>query len=219
MDGDLSTVVQSQAPISRELAQIDPSNGLVEQPSLERDQVHSGASDRCVDIFYKNQFHKNYKQDETALRNIIKNHVFQINVKLKLLIYYKNKRVSDFLIRNNLTKVALPNDEKTHVVYRFKCNIGECQAPGNVNTYIGMTTLSLRDRMKAHKYKGSIFAHIMIEHDIRPDVDNLLSSTEILYQENNPVQLHIYEALHIRKLQPSLNEIKKDFDCLKLNIF
>ena len=89
----------------------------------------------------------------------------------------------------------------------------------NKNSYIGMTTMTLRDRLIAHKYKGSIFAHLRTVHAVNPDIDVLLDNTNILYNEKDQFQLQIYEALHIRKFQPSLNENQRDFTCLKLNIF
>ena len=47
-----------------------------------------------INLFYRNQFHTNYKEDEKALRNIITEHVkvTDENSKLKLIFYYKNKK-------------------------------------------------------------------------------------------------------------------------------
>ena len=89
----------------------------------------------------------------------------------------------------------------------------------NKNSYIGLTTTTLKKRMGAHRYQGSIFKHFRLKHGISPSVGNLLESTEILYYESDPLQLHIYEALHIRKYTPSLNENTRDFTCIKLDIF
>ena len=56
-----------------------------------------------VKLFYKNQCHLNYKKDERALHSIIEKHVKPIsdNSKLKLIIYYKNKKSSNLIMKNN----------------------------------------------------------------------------------------------------------------------
>ena len=113
----------------------------------------------------------------------------------------------------------VPDSLKSHVVYRFHCKLGECFSAQPRNVYIGLTTMTLKERMSAHRYKGSIFEHFRTKHGVSPTVDQLLGSTEIIYRENDSFQLHVYEALHIRKFQPPLNENKNDFTCLKLNIF
>ena len=91
----------------------------------------------------------------------------------------------------------------------------------NKNEYIGMTTCTLKERFRNHRYQGSIFEHFVVKHDdatIKPKLEELLDCTEILYFENNPVLLHIFEALHIKKNSPNLNNINEDFQCLKLNM-
>ena len=87
------------------------------------------------------------------------------------------------------------------------------------NEYIGLTTMTLKERMGAHRYKGAIFDHFRVKHGVSPTLEQLLGSTEIIYYENDAFQLRVFEALHIKKFQPSLNENKNDFSCLKLNIF
>ena len=85
--------------------------------------------------------------------------------------------------------------------------------------YIGLTTQTLRDRMNGHRNHGSIFAHFRTKHGMNPEVQYLLNNSQILYRENDSHQLHIFEALHIRKFKPSLNENTCNFTCLKLGIF
>ena len=83
------------------------------------------------------------------------------------------------------------------------------------NSYIGLTSMTLKERLSAHKYQGSIYAHYRNIHQKSPNLEVLLRLTDF---ENNPKKLSIFEALHIRKLKPSLNENKEDFYCLNLNI-
>ena len=172
-------------------------------------------------IFYRNQYHVNYKLDEKAIRHIIKNHIFQINVKLNLVIYYKSHKISEKLMKNNLSLEPSSKNEKSHLIYRFTCNQGECMSLLSKNDYIGMTTTTLKERINKHRYDGAIFDHFIDEHGCdrqqRPVLENLLDCTEILYHENDPDLLHIYEALHIKKLKSQLNNVRDDFRCLGLN--
>ena len=199
--------------------QEDSIGNLEERQSAEDGAGVNSVEPKVAKIFYKNQFHKNYRQDETALRQILKRHVFEVETKIDFIVYYHSSKTSDMLIRNNPTCLNKPDYLKSHLVYKFTCALGECRSLSNKNTYIGMTTMTLKDRLGAHRFQGSIFAHIRLTHGVRVDLDTLIKSTEIIYKENDPIQLHIFEALHIRKLQPSLNENKRDFTCLKLNIF
>ena len=59
--------------------------------------------DHVIKLFHKNQFHNNYKKDEKALRNIINENVTvsDENAKLKLVIYYKNKKTTNLIMKNN----------------------------------------------------------------------------------------------------------------------
>ena len=122
-------------------------------------------------------------------------------------------------MKNNLTSKKLSHDQQSHIIYKFTCNLGECESPQTKNEYIGLTTQTLRQRMIGHKNHGSIFAHFRMKHGISPDVNYLLANTEVLYRESDAFQLHIYEALHIRKLKPNLNENTNNFTCLKLSIY
>ena len=63
-----------------------------------------GDEPRDVNIFYQNQYHDKYNLDEEAIKKIIKHHVLQLKVKIKLLIYYKSPKVSNLIMKNNLTR-------------------------------------------------------------------------------------------------------------------
>ena len=166
-------------------------------------------------FFYRNQYHGNYKFDEAAIRKILKRHVFEVSAKIDLYIYYKSKKVSQFIKKNNVSSGNLPDESRSHIVYEFKCNEGECQSLEN--SYIGMTHCTLKERLTGHRYQGSIFEHFRLSHSHSPEVKNLLENTKILYSPDDPRYLAIFEALHIKKLKPTLNR-DHDFRCLKLNI-
>ena len=116
-------------------------------------------------------------------------------------------------MKNNLSKTAVPDEEKSHLVYEFKCQEGQCSALNN--SYIGMTTCTLKTRLSKHRYQGAIFSHFHTVHKKNPDLNVLLNHTKILYLCNHPIILPIIEALFIRKNKPNMNS-KNEF--LGLNI-
>ena len=159
--------------------------------------------------------------DEKVLKNILKSHILELAVKIDLVIYYKAVKISEKLMKNNINSTQTPLHLKSHLVYRFTCNKGECKSLPTKNEYIGMTTCTLKERLNKHRYQGSIFEHFVLKHNgasQRPTIEELLSCTKILYYENNPILLHIFEALHIKSISPNLNNVSEDFRCLKLNI-
>ena len=182
---------------------------------MEQRAVNTLGPTTRVKLFYRNQYHGNYKLDESAIRKILKRHVWEINVKLDLFIYYKSKKVSEVVKKNNLSSVRLSDRDRSHIVYEFKCNEGECQSLNN--SYIGMTSCTLKERLTGHRYQGSIFEHFRMTHFCNPTVEKLLENTNILYSPDEPRYLAIFEALYIKKLKPNLNR-DHDFSCLKLNI-
>ena len=201
---------------------IDKERTIDHQSNISSDPDSNPVLDnRRVKVFYKNQYHKNYKIDEKALRNILKQHILELTIKIDLIIYYKAKKMCEKLMKNNLNSLQTPHHMKSRLVYRFTCNKGECLSLSKKSEYIGMTTCILKDRFSKHRYQGAIFEHFVSKHDgaaNRPNLEDLLSCTEILYQENNPILLHIFKALHIKNLAPNLNNISDDFYCMKLNI-
>ena len=121
-------------------------------------------------------------------------------------------------MKNNLTNSRVAHEDKSHVVYEFQCPERECQSLKQ--TYIGLTSCTLRERFTNHRNKGSIFAHYFLKHGgEKPVVKNMLQATKILYHCDQKFNLHIFEALFIRKFKPNLNENISDFSCLTLNIY
>ena len=54
---------------------------------------------------------------------------------------------------------------------------------------------------------------------MNPTLDELLASTKVVYVPDNPLRVDVFEALFIRERNPELNENKRNFACLKLEIF
>ena len=177
----------------------------------------STATVREVNVMYCNQMGPNYKHDERKFKNIINTHVIPANsINLNVLIYYKNRKIRNMVMKNKISNSPVTDANKSNVVYQYNCNLGECGSPDTTVSYIGMTTMTLRERFSNHRYQGSIHKHCVEIHGIRPKLDHLLDNTEILYQTQSKLDLPIFEALHIYNLRPKLNENLYDFFCLKL---
>ena len=114
-------------------------------------------------------------------------------------------------MKNNLTNNNVNHAEKSHLIYKFDCP--------ERNKRIQLTSCTLRERFVGHRNKGSIFAHYFQKHGKKPEVNQLVDATKILYHCDKPSDLHIFEALFIRKMKPNLNENISDFTCLKLKIY
>ena len=125
--------------------------------------------------------------------------------------------MKNIVTKNHLSAIVPSKEQKSHLIYKFECQEGECTSRNS--SYIGMTSCTLKDRMTAHKYKGSIFAHFRRAHGRNPEIQELLSNTTILYQPEDTKKLAVFEAIFIRQNRPTLNENVADFTCLSLNIF
>ena len=66
------------------------------------------------------------------------------DMKTKLMIYYKNRKLRNLFIRNNLN----PPTEQFNVVYKYTCNQVQCTSAHI--TYIGHTKTTLKERFKQH---------------------------------------------------------------------
>ena len=154
-----------------------------------------------IKLFYRAYYHKNYKQDEDALHSIIKNHVSPTDKssQVKLNIYYKNKKTSQLLLRNN--PAPPPSDmKKRNVVYLFRCPEVRCP-----HSYIGMTTTRLSKRLSCHLQEGAIYKHFQQEHSKTLTRDTIVNSTEVLDIAPDHKRLRYLEALNILQLKPTLN--------------
>ena len=142
----------------------------------------------------------NYKQDEAAIRNIISNNVSATDPDsaIHLIIYYKNKRTSQLIMKNS-PQVDSDPLKKHGVVYHIICPENGCN-----HSYIGMTTIRLSKRLFVHLQEGNFFQHFRHHHRVfrRPA---LLENTSIIDRDQDRQRLCLREALHIMKLKPTLN--------------
>ena len=157
-------------------------------------------------LYYKNQMSPAYRQDEKALQTIIKRNITPRNPsdKLKLTIYYKSASTRSLILRNNPS-----NDnsllKRTHVLYHYTCQKGDC-ALLDTNGYIGQTTTTLSRRITMHLQQGGILTHNATHHPDDPLTrKDITDNVKVLTKENDPRRLQILEAIYIRKMDPAIN--------------
>ena len=83
-------------------------------------------------FFYRNQMHYNYKSNEKILKTLIHKNILLTdpNKKIKLVIYYNKFKTSNLVIRNN-SSPSIGVLQKTNVIYKFKCPLGDCISDNN----------------------------------------------------------------------------------------
>ena len=152
-------------------------------------------------LYYMNQYHRDHKKDEKALREIITHHVKPANEndEVKLIIYYKNRKTSSLIMKNSPT-TCQDMIKQRNVVYHFKCPIMGCS-----QDYIGMTTMRLSKRISCHLQEGAINNHLKRAHNTKLPRDRLIDSIQIIDRENDQKRLRFLEALHILEKKPSIN--------------
>ena len=138
----------------------------------------------------------------------------QDNVKIKVQIYYKSRKIHNLVMKNNLTK----NDDKlkrTNVIYKYSCPDEDCLL--RKTDYIGLTTTTLSRRLTMHLRDGAPHDHTTQTHHRHITRKDLTDNTSILTMCNNRRRLHVLEALFIRKEKPRLN--KQITSCITLALF
>ena len=137
---------------------------------------------------------RKYKEEKT-IKSLVHNNITPLdnNKKINLVIYYKNNKMKNLLMKNH----PRPNEDllkECMVVYRFTCPIQGC--PGS---HIGMTTMRLIKRISCHIQEGVIFRHY------KPSPDTLLECIEISGRADSDLRLCLKEALFIEKEKSTLN--------------
>ena len=162
-----------------------------------------------IKLFYRNQMHYNYKSDEKIMKTLIHKNILPTdpNKKIKLIIYYNKFKTSNLVIRNN-SSPSIGVLQKTNVIYKFKCPLGDCISDNN-NIYVGLTSTTLSRRLTMHLSDTSSIAQHLKKHSCpKTQLRKILTdNTTILEHQNNKQKLQILEALYIRNLQQALNRI------------
>ena len=132
-----------------------------------------------LDLYYKSQYHENYKTDERIMREIINTNIksTKSGEKVRLIIYYKSKKTSNLVIKNN-PKPTGTDLQQTNVIYEFSCPLshGDATSP---RKYIGMTTTTLSRRLTHHLQKGSIKEHYQHFHQQTITRQEIVKNTKI----------------------------------------
>ena len=165
-----------------------------------------------IPIYYLNQLQPTYKIEEKIIKNIVYNNTkcIKSNQKINLIIYYRNMRTSNLVMKNS----TLPEQSKldqTGVVYAFTCNDLHCKADEKSSTYIGMTQARLGRRLQQHLYNGSILQHFKVTHNYTPSKETLFENTQIIARASDRYKLSIKEALLISHNNPSINKQLENF--------
>ena len=95
-------------------------------------------------------------------------------------------------------KDKVSTEQKKDVVYHW-----ECQADGCNSSYMGETCRALGERAKEHSKSSTsaILKHCMDHHHPLPSINNFT----IVDKDPSQVTREAKEAIHIRRLDPSLN--------------
>ena len=100
-----------------------------------------------IKIYYKNQMDGQYKKDEKVIKDIIKKNIKPTNgneKKIDVVIYYKNLKTKNLIMKNNMTRTQDPLMTSL-TVYKFKCPNEDCEL---LNTsYIGQTRNTIKTRL------------------------------------------------------------------------
>ena len=176
------------------------------EPNINMDQPNNE-----VFFYYRNQMSSQYKQEERNIRKIVNNHISSPSSNIRLHVYYKNKKLSQLMIRNNIH----PNTTNSHVVYKYTCNHEECQP---LQYYIGYTTTALKQRLTCHTQQGSIREHHLSHHGNRIRTADLMEHIEILHRSQEKQELIIAEAILIKQNSPKMNN-QREGETRVLKIF
>ena len=146
-----------------------------------------------------------YKTEEAALKKIISRNCKPVEAldKIKLNIYYQSPTVSSFILKNNPNKDTTPL-KQCNVVYRYKCQTGDCALLPN-SGYIGCTTTSLSRRLTMHLQNGGPQVHSQTKHDIALTRREIVANTTILDRAPDRRRLLALEAIWIREEDTTMN--------------
>ena len=174
--------------------------------------AHTDSQDGTIMLYYRNQICDNYKKilkegwEKILYRDIIPTHP---ETKLKLPIYYKNKKLKSLFIKKNPHKPS----EVSSVVYQYNCGQSTCMV--DKISYIGHTTTTIKERFKQH---ASIKKHYSTVHGINITGQEMNSNVKVIGRAVDKFELCILEALLIKEKNPVINAQVNDFNCT-LKIF
>ena len=100
-----------------------------------------------------------YKKDEKVIKDIMKQNVKPTNEseKYDVMIYYKNLKTTNLIMKNNMTRSQDPL-MTSWTVLKFKCPNEDCELLNL--SYIGQTSNTMKTRLQQHCRNGAIKEHM-----------------------------------------------------------
>ena len=137
---------------------------------------------------------------------------------IKLFIYYKFKS-SNLVIRNN-SSPSIGVLQKTNVIYKFKCPLGDCIFDNN-NIYAGLTSTTLSRRLTMHLSDTSSIAQHLKKHSCpTTQLRKILTdNTTILEHQNNKQKFQILTHYILETCNQHLIELIFQPVLMYLNVF
>ena len=109
-------------------------------------------------------------------------------------------------MRNNMTP-KVRGIAKTHLIYDFQCQEGECtHLQKRIGRYSGLTTCTLSRRLGLHLQSGAIKKHFLSKHGRNITREEIVNWTKARYYERDVRRLEILESLIIRFEDPEINK-------------
>ena len=168
-------------------------------------------------IFYENQINEQYKKGQQIINDIISNNVKTTdhNKRMQIIIYYRNCKVTNLIMKNNMTR----NNDKlstSHVVYfltgvnfnndneilksYWKLEANEVMRYNCPRGDSALQTFRILNEiltwMNQHQQDGAILEHMSSHHDTATvSLDELSSNVKILKVIPDFKTLIKYEAL------------------------
>ena len=138
------------------------------------------------------------------MKTIVYSNVSCVNpsVELKLVIYYKTSNLKSAVSRNK-TSPVLPKLQRSHLVYEYTCNYGECEH--QKSSYVGMAATALSRRLTMHLLGGAPFEHSKRVHGTSLTRDVIMTNTEVIKTEPDQIRLPILEATLIQSMKTKIN--------------
>lgn len=158
-----------------------------------------------IRLYYKNYMTSAYSSEEKALKKIINTNVKPVdpNSQIKLIIYYKTKRTSSLILKNNCLPPTTTLQD-VNLVYQYTCNYGDCSH--RPSAYIGSTITTLSRRITAHLQDGAILRHHASNHPNTNFTRKILEdNTVILHKETSKSRLRMTEAVYIHLKKACIN--------------
>ena len=187
--------------LDKHQTRIRQNHGSRRTDTAKQSQNNDQTKQQVHNIFYMNHINAAYQKDEKVLSGILKKNVVpKQGHDVRLVVYYKSKKTSNLVIQNRMKPNYL---QETHVVYKYKCNKGDCKLRDTAS-YIGSTTMTLSRRISYHLSAGGPAQHSLESHGQRITRQEMVDNTSILTREPNQWKLRIIEAAFIIGCQPSM---------------